>query len=267
MRVRRPGRLRSAASFVLASVTVVFGPEPARATPSSNLWAPSTHGVQGFGVLHLSYDTYFGDDGSYPIDLGLTLGVSPLDDLVAEVGFDVLYPTLSDGDGLSVPVYFNAKVGSSEDALFEHQPGWGVGVYNVGIESDVTDYSIVYGVIGKTVPYVGSVSVGGYYGLNDSLLVTAEGESAQTGLIVGYFSPAIELPVIDRMHVVWDLQTGENAFGATGAGLYFYFTPNIDLALGPVYLFEPELQPGGSRWLWTAQLDVDLDLRNRDDSR
>ena len=57
-----------------------------------------------------------------------------------------------------------------------------------------------------------------------------------------------------------DVQTGSNVFGAGGPGLYVYFTDNIDLLTGPVFFFDPALQPGGRRMLWTVQLDVDVTL-------
>lgn len=59
---------------------------PASATPSTNFWAPSTAGLQGFGLLHVTYDTFFAADALYPIDLGLTMGVVPWKQLQLEVG-------------------------------------------------------------------------------------------------------------------------------------------------------------------------------------
>lgn len=75
------------------------------------------------------------------------------------------------------------------------------------------------------------------------------------------FSPAIQLPLLDKLVVAADLQTGRNALGAVGAGVALYFTPAIALVTGPIFFLEPEVQPGASDWMWTAQLDVDLDLR------
>lgn len=78
--------------------------------------------------------------------------------------------------------------------------------------------------------------------------------------MAGWLSPAIDLPRIDKMVLAWDIQTGTNVLGATGGGAYIYFTPTIDLLIGPVFFFEDELQPGASKSLWSVQLDVDLDL-------
>ena len=234
---------------------------PAHATPSTVMWAPSTPALQGDRVLHLTYDTYFATDAAYPIDLGLTMGVLPWKQLQLELGADVLYATAGPDGALDVPIYFNGKLGAPEDTYFQWQPAWSFGIYNLGIESDVTDYDILYGVLGKTLPMVGALSVGGYYGLNDKLLVDVDGDAAQAGLLAGWFSQPIDVPLIDRIHLAADLQTGKNSLGAVGAGAYFYFTPTIDLLTGPVFFLEPDLQPGESSWMWSVQLDVDLDFK------
>jgi len=156
-----------------------------------------------------------------------------------------LFPTIVDGDGVAVPIYVNAKVGTPEGALHEHQPGWSFGVYNLDVDADVP---VLYAMVGKTLPYVGSVSVGGYHGLDD------------VGVLAGWASPAIDVPKIDKLVLTADVQTGHNALGAAGAGVYVYFTPAVALLTGPVFFLEPDLQPGGNRWMWSAQIDIDVDL-------
>lgn len=249
---------------LLVATTVVLPSAAAHATPSTTMWAPSTASVQGYGVLHLGDDTYFADDGLYPVDLGLTMGILPWHELQAELGIDLVYPTIdatgTTPEGLAVPIYFNAKLGTPEDSFFEHQPGVGLGVYNVGVEKDVTTYHVLYAMIGKTLPHVGTLSVGGYYGLDDKLLVDPDGDAAQAGVMVGWGSPAIAVPKLDHLAIAADLQTGHNALGAVGAGVGIYFTPAIALLTGPVYFLEQALQPGGNQWMWSAQIDIDVDL-------
>jgi hypothetical protein len=251
---------RGSLSLGVAASVLAGGGALAHATPSTVFWSPGTAAVQGFGVMHGTYDTYFGTDGLYPIDLGLTIGVLPLQKLQAEVGVDLVYPTLSGDGGLSFPIYFNAKLGSPEDVFFEGPPGWSAGIYNLGVESDVTDYDMLQGAIGKTLPYIGTLSAGAYYGLNDTLLRNADGEKKQFGVMAGWASPAIDVPKIDKLVLCWDVQSGDNAFGATGGGAAIYFTPTVALLTGPVIFFASELQPGQSSWMWSAQLDVDVDL-------
>ena len=68
------------------------------------------------------------------------------------------------------------------------------------------------------------------------------------------------MPRIDRIHFAWDVQTGKNVCGATGGGIYLYLTPTVDLITGPVFFFDKDLQPGGASWMWSIQLDADIDF-------
>jgi hypothetical protein len=210
--------------------------------------------------MHVTYDSYFGSNAAYPIDLGLTIGVLPWKGLQSEIGFDVLYPSIDGSDAIGVPVVLNAKIGAPEDLYFKGQPGWSVGISGAGLEKGFNDQNVLAAVIGKTFPRLGAASVGGYYALNDDLVRSANGADARSGLLAGWQSPSIDLPRIDKLVLAWDIQTGKNVLGATGGGAYVYFTPAVDLLFGPVFYFEPDLQPGGAKSLWTVQLDVDLDF-------
>src|SRR5262245_15125530 len=175
--------------IVVLSYTLVLA-GTARATPSSNFWAPSVASVQPCGVLHVTYDTYFGDASSYPVDVGLGIGVLPSKALQLEVGFDLLYPTFAAGEPVGMPVLLNAKLGSPEDAMFTGSPAWSAGIYSLGFERRVTDYNALYALLGKTLPRVGSLSVGGYHGLSQDLFRGSDGELRQSGFLAGWFSPA-----------------------------------------------------------------------------
>jgi hypothetical protein len=245
---------------VAAHLLAALVPHAVSATPSTTFWAPSTPFVQPFGVLHVTYDSYFGTRAAYPVDLGLTMGVLPWKGLQSEIGFDLFYPSIAGSDEINLPVVLNAKVGAPEDTYFNGQPGWSLGIFGAGLKNGFNDQNVLGAVIGKTLPHLGAVSVGGYYALNEDLVRSAEGREARSGLLAGWQSPAIDLPRIDKILFAWDIQTGKNALGATGGGAYVYFTPTVDLLIGPVFFFEEELQPGGSKSLWTVQLDVDLDL-------
>lgn len=238
----------------------LLGVSSAHATPTTNFWAPSTPGVQAFGVLHLTYDTYFNQSALYPIDTGLEIGLWPGKKLQAEGGFDLLYPTVATGGSIAVPILLNAKIGAPENAYFHGSPAWSVGIFNAGFEKDVTDYHVLDAVVGSTFPRVGSLAAGGYYSLNPDLFVSSKGETVRSGFIGGWFSPAIDVPAIDRIHLTWDIQSGENVLGGTGGGVYFYITPSVDVLTGPVFFFDKDLQPGGSSWMWSMQVDIDMDL-------
>jgi hypothetical protein len=249
----------SVRSLGLPTLLVLSLAGHAGATPSTTYWAPSTASIQPFGVLHGTYDTYFGAS-EYPVDVGLTLGVLPLDKVQLEVGFDLFFPTAdADGKALAFPIQLNAKIGTPEDALFKGSPGIGVGIYGLGFEKDVNNYDVLYGVIGKTFPVVGTLAVGGYYGLTKSLFLDKDMKEARAGLLASWTSQPIKLPVIDHILLCADVQTGNNVAGAGGGGIYIYFTPAIDILTGPVFFFEKE-KAGGESWLWTVQLDVDIDF-------
>jgi hypothetical protein len=234
------------------------GASAAWATPSTTVWAPSTTYTQPFLVPHLTYDTYFtkGAGRGYPVTTGLTIGVLPYDAVQAEVGFDLLFPT-------DDPVLLNGKVTLVEDKLFAYQPALSLGVANAGVTA-ATDLAMVYAVLGKTIPGVGaSVAIGGYYGLNGNLWVDKNGAKEQAGLLASVASPPIKVgaPVLDSIVLAADVQTGKNAFGAAGVAASFYFTPNVALLTGPVFFLEKALQPNGSSYMWTVQLDLDAPLR------
>lgn len=248
--------LASAAAVLLGASR----PGTSAATPSTNFWAPSTPYVQPFRVLHLTYDSYFHSAASYPIDVGATLGVLPWKQFQAEVGFDLFYASVASDGAVDFPVVLNGKVGAPEDVYFKGQPAWSFGIFGAGFEKDYNDQNVLYGVLGKTLPRVGFASVGGYYALNEDLFRSVDGDVERSGLLAGWASPAIDVPNIDKIMLTWDVQTGHNVLGATGGGLYLYFTPAIDLLTGPVFFFEKELQPGGASWMWSVQLDVDIDF-------
>lgn len=256
--------------FILVSL-LAFA-TAASATPSTTFWAPSTTAIQPFLTPHITYDTYFwkgpagGQAGSpvYPVTTGLTMGVLPWENLQLELGFDLLLPSTD-------PLLLNAKLGVPEDKLFPFQPSLAVGIMGVGTKTSTattlgTDYNMLYAQVQHTLPVVGGyVSAGGYYALQDKLFQASDGSGTnRAGFMGGFMSPDINVnaPWLQKINVTADVQTGKNAFGAVGGGLYFYFTDKVDLLTGPVYFLDGGSQPGGKQWFWTVQLDIDLPLRS-----
>jgi hypothetical protein len=254
----------------IAAATLSLVALAAHATPSTTFWAPSTTAIQPFLVPHLTYDTYFwnkpasGSNGSpiYPVTTGLTMGVLPFENLQLEVGFDLLLPG-------SDPLLLNAKLGVPEDKLFAFQPSFAVGIFGVGTKTSTattpgTDFNILYAQLQHTIPVVGGyVSAGGYYSLQDKLFQASDGSGTKrAGFMGGFMSPDIPInaPWLQKINFTADVQTGKNAFGAAGGGVYFYFSDRVDVLTGPVYFFDPGGQPGGRQWFWTVQLDVDMPL-------
>jgi hypothetical protein len=209
-------------------------------------------------VPHVTYDTYYGEAGGYPVDTGLTMGIIPGNKVQAEVGYDTFFPTSN-----PIGFYLNGKVCTPENSLFKGSPGFGVGVYNMGLHNDVTTYHTLYGVGQKTLPFGGYVSLGFYYGLGSDALYTNEnGDLKKAGAIVGWSSPDIKVGLkgLQKLNILGDIQTGKNALGGGGLGIDIYFNDYIGLITGPVWYFDKHLQPGGASWLWTTQVDIDIPL-------
>lgn len=244
------------ASRALVVAALLGTASHAAATPSTTWWTPATTYVQPYLVPHLTYDTYFGEGGSYPIDSGLTIGILPFEKLQAEVGFDLNYPGLTK-NGLLL----NAKLGVPEGAFGDWFPGISGGIYGLGLKKDVSDYNLLHAEIGKTLGALGTVTVGGYLG-NEKLLLDETGAKANTGFLAAYLSPdvAVGLPGLAKVNFFADLQTGKSAFGAWGLGIGLYFTPAIDLLAGPVFFLNEKVQPGQAKMMWSLQIDVDVEL-------
>ena len=166
-------------SFGLAGV--------AHATSSSTYWTPMTPDIQPFGVLHIGVDNYFtigknsrAGAGSFPTDVGLTMGVLPFDKLQMEVGIDYLTPQNWVSENVSA-FSFNAKLGSPEGALFKESPALYIGYFGGGfshhnVANNSTSMDTWYGTIGKTIPYVGRLSIGPYIG-NERTLINEIGRA------------------------------------------------------------------------------------------
>ncbi|MGH7725028.1 MAG: hypothetical protein ACREOU_06320 [Candidatus Eiseniibacteriota bacterium] len=248
-----------AAAVLLLSLSVSTG--ASWATPSSTYWTPMTMDIQARNVLHVGVDNYFtvlrkSSDGSgdFATDFGLTMGVLPFQKVQMEVGVDALEPT-------DDPLYFNAKIGAPEGALFGGAPTFQIGVFNVGTEKNVTNYNIGYAVVGKSISGVGRLSAGPYVG-NGAVLRDAEGQKENTGFMVAFdrgFVPAKTAAgaEFNRLVLAADYASGKNALGGGGVGLYYCFHPDVSLLTGPVW-FNEEAINGKPKW--TIQLDINRAL-------
>lgn len=234
----------------------LLGTNLALATPSTTYWTPAVTDVQPFGVLHLGADNYFtvfrkasAGGSDFATDYGLTLGVLPFEKLQLEIGVDLMEPS-------DDPLYFNAKLGTPEGALFTESPALNVGVFNVGTKRDVTDYNIGHVMLGKTIPLLGRVFTGAYLG--SDTLVDADGKRENKGFMVamdhGFYAVKDRAgDEYNRLVLAGDWASGDNALGGGGVGLYYYFTKNISLLTGPVFFNESAIN---GKWKWTVQLDI-----------
>jgi hypothetical protein len=169
---------------LLLAIGLVMTFNVSRATPSTIIWIPSID-LQGFNSWHLGIDNYIrtqndnGVRGAGMYDAGITVGVLPFKNFQGEVGID--YLSMGDHVFDQHPVYFNGKAGIPEGVIFKNAPGIAIGAFNFGLQNNLTNYNILYGVIAKMLPIVGRLSVGYYQG-NEELLVDSNGAKANTGI-------------------------------------------------------------------------------------
>jgi hypothetical protein len=233
--------MRSRLSGVLG-VVLGLAVSRAAATPSTQIWIPSTD-IQAFGTVHGGIDNYFtiftkAADGAYafPTDIGLTVGVAPF----VELGFDWFEPS-------DYPLMFNLKAGVGEDRL---PVALAAGVFGVGTEPGVTNYNMVYGLVAKTLAPVGRISLGYYVG-NDRVLVNADGNADNAGLLASWDRAMPEIS--DKLWMAVDYQGGTNAFGAVGMGFSWAFSEKVSVLVGYVVYALPD-----TAGTLTTQLDVNF---------
>jgi hypothetical protein len=244
-------------SQLLLLVAVVIGlPTMAFATPSTELWTAGTTDIQPYGVGHLDIDDYFHIANSssdaydaFPTDVGYTLGILPFSKLQMEIGIDLM-------GAQNFPLLFNTKAAVPEDAFFKGQPALAIGIFDVGVKTNVTDFDIRYVNIGKTLPIIGRLFVGGYEG--NKTITGIDGVNKGVTLAWDHsFLPAKSAGGVDytRITVCADLATGNNAYGGGGPGISYNFNENVCVLVGPIFYNDQAIN---GRWKITTQLDVNF---------
>jgi len=239
-----------AAIFVL----VLLAASAAQATPSTQIWIPSTD-VQPFNKWHFGFDQFIkvekNDAGVHEttvVNNGITVGVLPSEKVQAEVGIDQRSVSLEPYD--SNPLYYNVKIGTPEGSLFKGSPAIAIGGYDFGTRKDLTDYNIIYGVVAKTLGAAGRFSVG-YYAGKKKLLLDKNGKKDESGLLLSWDRTMSEIS--DKLWIAVDYQGAENGYGATSFGLAWKFAPNVGVIAGYDIWTNDMLKP-------TATIQVDIDL-------
>ena len=263
------GKIMAATCAVLALASGV-----AMATPSTQIWIPSTD-VKGFKDIHIDVDNYMRfspkpDAGPNYYNLGLSAGVLPSENIKLEVGVDMLMTGFqNDNPYDNHPFYFNAKMGTPEDAFgVKGLPAFAIGAYNLGTydkpEVGVsTRQNIVYGLVGKTLPVIGRLSAGGYYGSSRALATAGNprGTKNNSGVMASWDRSMPEIS--DKLWLAVDYMSGNNANGEISVGGSWAFSKQVSLIVGVVF-FNPfynvsaadnGLIPGGKPAL-TTQLDI-----------
>ena len=254
--------------FALVTLLVLVS-LAALATPSSEIWIPSTD-IQPFDVLHLGVDEYWraSDHGYFEAgkrdpnvyDIGPEIGVLPFDDVQMEVGVDYI-STFSGSKYDDHPVYFNAKFGVPEGVICSNAPAFAVGGFNFGTkrhDANRTDQDILYGLVSKTLPECcGLPSLGrfsaGYYSGNKDVLVDRNGGKANEGVLLSWDRTLSEIS--DRLWTAVDYMGGENSLGGLSFGVAWKFTPHVSMIVG--YDIWNDRALAGANTV-TTQLDIDF---------
>ena len=217
----------------LATALIIAASGAALAAPTAQTFIPSTD-IQGYATGRLSvYNfTRTSNQGGNPnyYDVGLSAGVLPWEKVQAEVGIDY-FEGGQGGLGVDAdkhPIYFNAKLGTPEDALFKYSPALAVGMWNLGTANS-TKQNIVYGLAARTLPVIGRISAGGYHG-SETVLKDENGHSANDGLLVSWDRTMTELT--DKLWLGVDYMSGKNFNGSLNFGASWAFTKNISFLLG-----------------------------------
>jgi len=254
--------------LVAAVALVAAACGSAMATPSTQIWIPSTD-VQAYKTFHLGIDNYIRSDAkagnreANVYDIGPVVGLLPFEKLQAEAGFDLLYTATNPND--SHPVSGNFKIATPEDSLFKLSPALAVGMYNIGSTLSksvapgvVSGQNIVYALAARTLPVMGSVpSLGrisaGYYNGSDRALVNANGKRDNDGLLLSWDRTMTEIS--DKLWVAVDYQSGKNADGALNFGFSWNFAKNVSVIFG-YDIYNDRTVAGGNTF--TTQLDINF---------
>ena len=251
-----PNVKKTVLGFSMAMVLLVAAAGTVSATPSTQIWIPSTD-IQTYKTVRLEIDNYFrasgAKDSNVPgardpnsLDVGLTVGVLPFQAIQMEVGFD--YLTIANDPNDQHPWSGNIKLATPEESLFKFSPALAVGLYNARPVKDIatsdapsvtSGQNIVYGLVAKTVPPMGPLpSLGrfsaGYYRGSKRALVDnpdpARAKPANDGVLVSWDRTMSEIS--DKLWFGVDYQGGENVDGSWNFGFSWNFTKNIALLAG-----------------------------------
>ncbi len=245
--------------FLLVAGFMLVAAGAAQATPSTQIWIPSTD-VQPYKKLHLGFDQYLKQekaDGTREpnfINNGLTVGVLPFEKIQLEVGIDQRAYGIEPYD--SAPIYFNAKLGTPEGSLFAGSPAIAIGGYDFGTRKYTaasgwgTDYNIVYALAAKSFGALGRVSLGYYQGSDKLLLDLKTGKKDETGVLASWDRTITEIS--DKLWVAVDYMGGENSYGALSYGVAWKFAPNVGVILGQDKYNDSNYKP-----TYTLQVDID----------
>jgi hypothetical protein len=249
-------KMKSLKVTAVAASLVALASSSAFATFSGQIWIPSTD-VKGFKEVNISIDNYARfstapDALANYYDVGVTAGILPLEKFKVEVGVDYYTDNVAGSLATKHPAYINFKGGIPEDAFFSGMPALAAGMFGINTASDLLSTNVAYGLIAKTLPVVGRLSVGGYSGDKD-VLVDATGKKDNSGFLVSWDRTMSEIS--DKLWLAVDYQSGKNALGAFSVGGSWAFSKQVSLLIGANFYNEEKT---GGKPTFTTQLDINL---------
>ena len=135
-------------------------------------------------------------------------------------------------------------------------PAFAVGVFNAGIydnpnASGSTRQNLAYGLVARTLPVIGRLSAGGYYGAKRALANAANPRNTNhnSGVMVSWDRGITEIS--DKLWLGIDYMSGNNANGELGIGGSWAFSKQVTLLVG-VQTFNPGYKPSAGIGLFPA---------------
>ncbi|MEI6205340.1 MAG: hypothetical protein WCP20_01025 [Desulfuromonadales bacterium] len=254
-----------------AGLATVLTCGSAMATPTSQTWIPSTDAKAlkevTINLTNIARFSNAGDAGPNYYDVGIVTGLLPFESVKLEIGIDYL-TTGTKAKIDEYPFYFNAKLATAEDLGFKGMPALAAGAYNLGTY-DKPDYglstrqNIVYGLAAKTIPVIGRISAGGYYGAKRALAngTNTIDTNMNSGMMASWDRTIAE--VSDKLWAGVDYMSGNNGNGQLGIGASWAFSKQITVLTG-IQIFNPFYKPTGGEAIpggkpaFTTQLFINL---------
>lgn len=243
-----------------AAALVALASSAALATPSTQIWIPSTD-VKALKEVNISIDNYArfssaANAGPNYYDIGVTTGILPLENFKIEVGVDYLTDAVSGSVQSNHPISFNFKAGTPEDAFgIKGMPALAGGMYGIGTFDHGTNgntmQNIAYGLVARTFPVIGRISVGGYNGAEKNL-----GKKINNGILASWDRTMNEIS--DKLWLAVDYMGGNNYNGGVTFGGSWSFSKQVSLIVGMNVWNPGQATLTGGKPTFTTQLDINL---------
>lgn len=235
--------------FAIALTLVAMASSSAMAFTTGQINIPSTDakGLKEVTIGINDYAKFSSDNPGTVYGLGLTTGLLPFEKVKAEVGTDYV-------PGAVYPFKFNAKLATTEDAIFSGMPALAVGAFEVSTIDAFNTPNIMYGLVAKTLPVIGRLSIGGYSGDKGSL-VDINGKKENVGILASWDRSMPEIS--DKLWLAVDYMSGKNSYGGIGIGGSWAFSKQISVLAGVSIYNEDDPALGGKPSL-TTQVIINL---------